>query len=90
EMQEMPSTEQLEVDNDALSKQIYELKDERESLRTLLSMKANPIGNFDYLGDSKGMYLDYCAGQTTKENPKATTSIILIDESDKTPDAPQC
>uniref|UniRef100_A0A803QCE7 Uncharacterized protein n=1 Tax=Cannabis sativa TaxID=3483 RepID=A0A803QCE7_CANSA len=37
EIQEMPSTAQLEADNEALSKEVNALKDERESLRTLLS-----------------------------------------------------
>uniref|UniRef100_A0A803NJK9 Uncharacterized protein n=1 Tax=Cannabis sativa TaxID=3483 RepID=A0A803NJK9_CANSA len=37
EIQEMPSTEQLEANNDALSREVIELKDKRENLRTLLS-----------------------------------------------------
>uniref|UniRef100_A0A803Q2Y8 Uncharacterized protein n=1 Tax=Cannabis sativa TaxID=3483 RepID=A0A803Q2Y8_CANSA len=37
EIKEMPSTAQLEAENEALSKELNELKDEREGLRTLLS-----------------------------------------------------
>uniref|UniRef100_A0A803Q5R3 Uncharacterized protein n=1 Tax=Cannabis sativa TaxID=3483 RepID=A0A803Q5R3_CANSA len=121
EMQEMPSIEQLEADNDALYKDVNELKDERESLRTLLiklegdvrvkktreeelvkevesletvalqvfykSRKANPEGKFDYLDESNEMYLDFCAGQTAKENLEATTSTVSTDQSNDTPTA---
>uniref|UniRef100_A0A803PIL8 Uncharacterized protein n=1 Tax=Cannabis sativa TaxID=3483 RepID=A0A803PIL8_CANSA len=37
EMQEMPSPEQLEANNDTLSREVNELKDKRENLQTLLS-----------------------------------------------------
>uniref|UniRef100_A0A803P679 Uncharacterized protein n=1 Tax=Cannabis sativa TaxID=3483 RepID=A0A803P679_CANSA len=47
--------------------------------------KANPKGNFDYLGDSKDMYLNFCAAQAAKENLKATTSTAPTDQSAEVP-----
>uniref|UniRef100_A0A803NLQ7 Uncharacterized protein n=1 Tax=Cannabis sativa TaxID=3483 RepID=A0A803NLQ7_CANSA len=117
----MPSTKQLEVDNASLSKEVNDLKDERESIRTLLSKlgeevknkqtreeelekeveslttaalevfyefwKAYPEGNFDYLGESKSVYLDFCVAQTAVENLEATTSTAPADQSNEIPAA---
>uniref|UniRef100_A0A803PQC8 Uncharacterized protein n=1 Tax=Cannabis sativa TaxID=3483 RepID=A0A803PQC8_CANSA len=47
--------------------------------------KANPEGNFDYLGDSKSMYIDFCATRMANKNPEATTSTASADQSTEIP-----
>uniref|UniRef100_A0A803NJH3 Uncharacterized protein n=1 Tax=Cannabis sativa TaxID=3483 RepID=A0A803NJH3_CANSA len=80
----MPSTAQPKADNVALTRDVNSLKDERESLRTLLlnlteEKKANPEENFDYLNENKEACLSFCEAQKEKEeseaaNPDAPTS----------------
>uniref|UniRef100_A0A803QC73 Uncharacterized protein n=1 Tax=Cannabis sativa TaxID=3483 RepID=A0A803QC73_CANSA len=49
--------------------------------------KDNPKANFDYLGTSKDMFLDYYMAHATNENPEATTSTSPIVQSVEAPSA---
>uniref|UniRef100_A0A803QH60 Uncharacterized protein n=1 Tax=Cannabis sativa TaxID=3483 RepID=A0A803QH60_CANSA len=82
ETQEMPSTAQLEADNDALSKEVNELKDETDCLHTLLSKLEGRTSRLGRLGRRSSR-----KSQAAKENLEATTSTLLTDQSTKTPAA---
>ncbi|XP_060958288.1 uncharacterized protein LOC133030091 [Cannabis sativa] len=72
-----------------LSTEVDKLKEKVNALETTVLelffdfWKANPQANFDYLGDAKDMYLEYCAAQVAYGRTEAATST-----SDQTADAP--
>uniref|UniRef100_A0A803NIU7 Uncharacterized protein n=1 Tax=Cannabis sativa TaxID=3483 RepID=A0A803NIU7_CANSA len=78
EIQEMPSTTQLKADNEALSKEVNPLKDERESLRTLLSKLEEEV-------KTRQTREEELFKEAAKENLEAVDSTVPTDQGTKTP-----